>query len=59
MDGLMQEKGKSFANALEPEPWFNIKIPLHQYRKCLCEDKMVVRSSYLHNGISYTGMMVS
>ena len=26
-----------------------------QYRKSHCGDKTVVRSSYLHNGISYTG----
>ena len=32
--------------------WFNI-------RKSHCGDKTVVRSSYLHNGISYTGKMSS
>ena len=31
----------------------------YQYRKSHCVDKMVVRSSYLHNGISYTGKMTS
>ena len=31
----------------------------YQYRKSHCGDKMVVRSSYLHNGISYTGKMSS
>ena len=36
-------------------PWFNIKMFSYQYRKSHCGDKMVVRSSYLHNGISYTG----
>ena len=40
-------------------PWFNIKMPSYQYRKSLCGDKTVVRSSYLHNGISYTGKMAS
>ena len=40
-------------------PWFNIKMPSYQYRKSHCGDKTVVRSSYLHNGISYTGMMTS
>ena len=40
-------------------PWFNIKMPSYQYRKSHCGDKTVVRSSYLHNGISYTGKMVS
>ena len=38
-----------------PGPWFNIKMPSHQYRKSHCGDKTVVRLSYLHNGISYTG----
>ena len=36
-----------------PGPWFNIKISSYQYRKSHCGDKTVVRSSYLHNGISY------
>ena len=40
-------------------PWFNIKISSYQYRKSYCRDKTVVRSSYLHNGISYTGKMAS
>ena len=31
----------------------------YQYRKSHCGDKRVVRSSYLHNGISYTGKMAS
>ena len=39
-------------------PWFNIKVPSYQYRKSHCGDKTVVRSSYLHNGISYTDKMV-
>ena len=42
-----------------PEGWFNIKISSYQYRKSHCGDKTVVRSSYLHNGISYTGKMTS
>ena len=42
-----------------PGPWFNIKMPSYQYRKSHCGDKTVVRSSYLHNGISYTGKMSS
>ena len=37
---------------------FNIKMS-YQYRKSHCGDKTVVRSSYLHNGISYTGKMTS
>ena len=31
----------------------------YQYRKSYCGDKTVVRSSYLHNGIIYTGKMES
>ena len=42
-----------------PGPWFNIKMSSYQYRKSHCGDKTVVRSSYLHNGISYTGKMAS
>ena len=42
-----------------PEPWFNIKMSSYRYRKSHCGDKTVVRSSYLHNGISYTGKMTS
>ena len=42
-----------------PGPWFNIKIQSYQYRKSHCGDKTVVRSSYLHNGISYTGKVAS
>ena len=42
-----------------PGPRFNIKMSSYQYRKSHCGDKTVVRSSYLHNGISYTGKMAS
>ena len=38
---------------------FNIKMSSYRYRKSQCGDKTVVRSSYLHNGISYTGKMTS
>ena len=41
----------------ETGPWFNIKMQSYQYRKSYCGDKTVVRSSYLHNGISFTGKM--
>ena len=44
---------------VEPGGWINIKMPSYQYRKSHCGDKTVVRSSYLHNGISYTGKMTS
>ena len=40
-------------------PRFNIKMSSYQHRKSHCGDKTVVRSSYLHNGISYTGKMSS
>ena len=46
-------------NPLRPGPRFNIKMSSYQYRKSHCGDKTVVRSSYLHNGISYTGKMTS
>ena len=39
--------------------WFNIKMSSYQYRKSHCGDKTVIRSSYIHNGISYTGKMLS
>ena len=45
---------------IEPSgPWFNIKMPSYQYRKSHCGDKTIVRSSYLHNGISYAGKTTS
>ena len=31
----------------------------YQYRKSHCGDKKILRASYLHNGISYTGKMTS
>ena len=40
-------------------PRFNIKMSSYQYRKSHCGDKTVVGSSYLHNGISYTGKKTS
>ena len=42
-----------------PGPWFNIKMSSYQYRKPHCGDKMILRPSYLHNGISYSGKMSS
>ena len=42
-----------------PRPWFNIKILSYQYRKSHCGDKTILRPSYLHKGISYTGKMAS
>ena len=40
-------------------PWFNIKMTSYQYRKSHYGDKTILRPSYLHNGISYTGKMTS
>ena len=42
-----------------PGGWFNIKMLSYQYRKSHCGDKMILRPSYLHNGISYAGKMTS
>ena len=42
----------------EPGLWFNIKMSSYQYRKSHCGDKTILRPSYLHNGISYTGKMI-
>ena len=35
--------------------WFNKNMPSYQYRKSHCGDKTIMWSSYLYNGISYTG----
>ena len=40
-------------------PWFNIKMSSYQYWKSHCGDKTILRPSYLHNGISYTGKTTS
>ena len=45
--------------SMKPGPRFNIKMLSYEYSKSHCGDKTVVRSSYLHNGISYTGKMTS
>ena len=39
----------------------NTKAPIqyYQYRQSHCGDKAVVRLSYLHSGISYSGEMSS
>ena len=42
-----------------PWPRFNIKLTSYQNRKSHCGDKTILRPSYLHNGISYTGKMTS
>ena len=43
----------------DPGGWLNIKMSSNQYRKTHCGDKTILRPSYLHNGISYTGKMIS
>ena len=35
--------------------WFNKNMLSYPYRKSHCGDKTILRPSYLHNGISYTG----
>ena len=34
-------------------------FPIYQYRKSHCGDQTILRPSYLHNGISYTGKTAS
>ena len=48
-----------FITNIPSGPGFNIKMPYYQYRKSHCGDKTILRPSYLHNGISYTGKMPS
>ena len=55
----LKNRSHELINTLKPGPWFNIKMTSYRYRKSHCGDKTVVRSSYLHNGISYTGKMTS
>ena len=43
----------------DPGGWINIKMASYQYRKSHCGDKTILRPSYLHNGISYTGKTTS
>ena len=47
----------SFPNRSGPR--FNIKMTSYQYRKSHCGDKTILRPSYLHNGVSYTGKTTS
>ena len=57
--GMPCEASKPLCPGTITGPRFNIKMSSYQYRKSHCGDKTVVRSSYLHNGISYTGKMAS
>ena len=38
-------------------PWCDIKLTSYQCRKFHCGDKTILRPSYLHNELSYTGKM--
>ena len=50
----------SFVKSLfHSRPWFNIQMSSYQYRKSHCGGKTIWQLSYLHNGISYTGKMIS
>ena len=42
-----------------PGPRFNIKMSSYQCRKSHSGDETILRPSYLHNGISYTGKTTS
>ena len=42
-----------------PGPWCNIIMSCYKYRKSHSGGKMVVNSSYIHSGISYTDKMWS
>ena len=61
-DIIMTADGLPLEVPVLPEwygPWFNTKMSSYWYRKPHCGDKTVVRSSCLHNGISYTGKITS
>ena len=51
--------GEYWTQKRGPGPWFNIKMSSYRYRKSHCGDKTILRPSYLHNGISYTGKTTS
>ena len=51
--------GLCAGNSLVTRALIQYKDATFQYRKSHCGDKTVVRSSYLHNGISYTGKITS
>ena len=48
-----------FSRRQRSGPRFNIKMTSYWYRKSHCGDKTILRPSYLHNGISYTGKTTS
>ena len=55
MIGAHHTEPKMLSFWWRPGPWFYIKMSSYQYRKSHCGDKTILRPSYLHNGISYTG----
>ena len=55
----VKAKHRVLNHLLEAGGWLSIKIPSYQYRKSHCGDKKILRPSYLHSGISYTGKMTS
>ena len=59
LPGTQASPGKPSPHHDTAGPRFNIKMSSYQYRKSHCGDKTVVRSSYLHDGISYTSKMTS
>ena len=56
-DGLTVYPVVSFKKV--PGGRFNIKMSYYKYGKSHCGDKTILQTSYLHNGISYTGKMTS
>ena len=57
--GLITAVSVNYATFIMYIEKFSVKMSSCQYRKSHCGDKTVVRSSYLHNGISYTGKISS
>ena len=57
--GYNSTKVKKYIIIFPSEPWFSIKKSSYYYRKYHCGYKMILRPSYLHNGISYTGKTAS
>ena len=58
-DSFLDQRKFEFENIQSSGAWINIKLPSYQYRKSHCGEKTILRPSYLHNGISYTGKMTS
>ena len=56
---LLYYKTWVLMNKLDSGPRFNIKMTSYQYMKSHCGDKTMLRPSYLHNVISYTGKTTS